>query len=143
MSKLICWQTRSKYSHAALILDDDSVIEAWHRGGVLHNQNISIAHTPGTQVDVFQILPAIDQSAAIHFARAQVGRKYDFGSIFRFISRRPEPHDEKWFCSELVAAACKQGGVDLLNGLIPHSHLSPRDIGLSPYLRKVNTLVSK
>ncbi len=143
VSKAICWQTRSKYSHAALMLDDGSVIEAWHVGGVLHNKTISTVHSPGTTVKVFEVTTKVDEAGVVRFAKYQLGKKYDFGSILRFLSRRAEPVDNKWFCSELVAAACAAGGVNLLSRVTPHSHLSPRDISLSPLLRQVETSITK
>ncbi len=142
VSRAIQWQTRSKYSHAAIMLDDGSVIEAWHIGGVVHSKTISTVHSPGTTVKVFKVVPKIDKAGVVRFAKYQSVKKYDFGPILRFLSRRAEPIDNKWFCSELVAAACAAGGVHLLSKTTPHSHLSPRDISLSPLLKQVNTLVT-
>jgi len=140
VSKAIRWQTRSDYSHIAIELDDGSVIEAWHVGGVAHNQSFRTVHTKGTPVDAFAILEKIDENEALAFLLDQVGKKYDFGSIARFMTRRDEPHDEKWFCSELAMAGVSKGGVDLLKR-IPASHVSPGHMVTSPLLGFIETRI--
>lgn len=132
ISRAIRFQTRSNYSHIAVSLPDGSVIEAWHVGGVRHVKNASVGHTPGTQVDVFDIAADYDQAAVIAYLKSQVGKKYDFRSILRFISRRDDAHNDKFFCSELSESALLAGGLRLLNGR--PSHHSPRDTVMSPYL---------
>ena len=138
ISKAIRWQTRSPYSHIAVELDDGSVVEAWHVGGVAHNRSFRAVHTKGTEVDVFAIARKHDAIVMSDFLLNQVGKKYDFGSIARFMSRRAEPHDEKWFCSELAMACVYVGGVDLLKR-IPDSHVSPGQMVTSPMLEFIGT----
>ena len=138
ISRLIRWQTRSPYSHIAVQLDDGSVVEAWHKGGVRHIGDPLDGHTPGTDIDVYGVysmgceLPSVAKNIIEQFLLAQVGKKYDFVSVARFVTRRLSPADEKWFCSELAEAAFIVGGFRLLNG--PASHHSPRDTVMSPYL---------
>ena len=132
ISRLIRWQTRSLYSHAALRLSDGSVVEAWHVGGVRHTDGYWVDHMAGTKVDVYRICAPFDEDAAEKFALAQVGKAYDFKSVFRFLTRRKVQLDDRWFCSELVEVALREGQLSLLNGN-PSEH-SPRDISLSPIL---------
>ena len=133
ISKAIRFQTRSKYSHIAVELNDGSVIEAWHKGGVRHVKSASDGHKPGTKVDVFEIAQLFDDVAVERFLFAQVGLKYDFKSVARFVSRRDAPADDKFFSSELAEYALAFGGLKILNGN-PSEH-SPRDTVLSPYLK--------
>jgi len=140
ISKLIRWQTRSCYSHIAIELDDGSVIEAWHVGGIAHNQSFRTVHTKGTPVDVFAVMDKYNYEDVVAFLLDQVGKKYDFGSIARFMTRRDEPHDEKWFCSELAMAAVSKGDVDLLKR-IPASHVSPGQLATSPLLGYIETRI--
>lgn len=133
VSRLIRLQTRSIYSHAAVELDSGMVIEAWHNGVDLATHYCE-NHTQGTLVDVFNVAATakqIEQAACFFFQ--QLGKKYDFRGVARFLSRRDEPADDRWFCSELVAAGFQQAGIDLL-ARIPPSHVSPRDLGISPLL---------
>jgi len=132
ISKAIRFQTRSKYSHIGTKFKDGRVVEAWHKNGVQMSPNASTLHTPGTKVDVYRIDGDIDEAMAERFLYDQIGKKYDFNSVARFMSRRKAIENGKWFCSELAEYAVAFAGLRLLNGS-PSAH-SPRDTVLSPYL---------
>ena len=138
ISKAIRWQTRSKYSHIAIELNDGSVIEAWHIGGVANNPSFKTVHSPKTKVDVFEIVGKYDEKKVFEFLTMQLGHKYDFRSIVRFITRKSSKISPKWFCSELACEAFREGGLDLLSR-ISSSHISPRDIAISPMLKLITT----
>ena len=139
VSKTIQWQTRSEYSHVSIEIDGVNY-EAWHIGGVTRNKDFCVNHTPGTPVDVLHILEQyFSRTKLIAFLEAQLGKKYDFRGVFRFLTRRKHPADEKWFCSELVASAYERAGIPLSR--IRPSYLSPRDImGISP---KIATFIEE
>ena len=131
VSRLIRLQTRSRYSHAAVQLPSGTVVEAWRRG--VHMILGPFAHhSVGTVIEVYSVEGDYNLMQVKEFLTAQLGKKYDFRAIFRFLSRRPMPADDRWFCSELVISAFAAGGLDLLNG--PASELSPRDLSLSTCL---------
>jgi uncharacterized protein YycO len=138
ISKLIRFQTRSQYSHIAFELPDGTVIEAGISRGVSHSESFRTLHKPGTKVEVFnvgvdlRVNHEVNFDKAKEFALAQVGKPYDFRSVFRFVSRVPATENGKWFCSELAEKALEAGGVELLRGEA-HNH-SPRDICMSPVL---------
>lgn len=119
------------------------MIEAWHVGGVLHNANPGVRHTPGTVIDIYDVkgMTAEVQQRAEQWLKRQLGKRYDFGSVFRFLSR-----DEKdwsaceWFCSELVMEALMHGGIKLLN--IESHKVSPEVLSWSPLLKLSNTVVT-
>ena len=133
-SLLIRLQTRSRYSHVAVEMDDGTVIEAWAFIGVRHVADKFEAHKAGTVIESFEITGDCDQAAVASFLRSQLGKKYDYRSLVRFITRRNTRLDDKWFCSELVLEAFRRGGLELLMR-IPASHATPRDIIISPFLR--------
>jgi len=139
LSRVIQAQTRSPYSHSALLTADYHLIEAWHGVGVTATPLEDHPHSGGTWVDVFDVRADYDESAVLDFALRQVGKRYDYRAVLRFLSRRDAPDNDRWFCSELVAAAFAAGGLDLLHGR--HSHFSPRDIALSPYLHKTQEIL--
>ena len=141
ISRLIRFQTRSKYSHTALLTSDNTVIEAWHKGGVQEVASISTLHTPGTIVDVFDFTWNVDEEGIEEFARKQVGCSYDFLAILRFLSRRSYTENKKWFCSELIASATEYAGYPLIR--LPSYEVSPRDIAGSAKLRYVETIVTE
>lgn len=70
---------------------------------------------------------------AIGFAMAQVGKKYDYLGVARFVTRRPSKGNEKWFCSELVFEAFRRAGVNLFHR-IEAWEVSPSMISYSPLL---------
>ena len=141
VSWLIKKQTRSIYSHVAIELDDNrTVIEAWAMGGVCIRKNFSEGHSKGTPVDVFKINKSIsvtESEQVEQFLRDQVGKKYDWKSVFRFLKHTPAVDNDKWFCSELVLTALARGAVILQVGRF--SEMSPRDVCLSIGLTKLNS----
>lgn len=140
VSWLIKKQTRSIYSHVAIELDDGrTVIEAWAIGGVCIRKSFNEGHKKGTPVDVFHInkqMSATEAKQAEEFFRDQVGKKYDWKSVFRFLKHKPAVDNDKWFCSELVLTGLARGAVVLQNGRF--SEMSPRDTVLSIGLTKAN-----
>lgn len=121
ISKAIRWQTRSDYSHAAWVCPDFSVIEAWWPHGVRHVADPFLLHTEDTEIDLWAVsgLTAQQEREVERFLRLQLGKRYDMRGVFQFLSRRPCPQNERWFCSELVAAALDLAGAPLLHAA-PH-----------------------
>lgn len=141
VSRVIQWQTRTPYSHAAWMMRDGTVIEAWHVGGVRHNANPFLCHTSGTTVDVYdfkQPLSTAEHDRIESFLLSHCGRSYDFLGVFRFLTRdncEPSNGKLKWFCSELVAEACADAGRRLLRA--PSHQLSPGHLAWSTELIEV------
>jgi len=142
ISKLIKWQTFGQYSHAAWWLRDGTVIEAWHKGGVSHNDSPATLHTPGTEIDVFSI-PGVDEQAVEAFLKEQVGKGYDFAPVVRgFLFRVMRDNPLKWFCSELSFDAVAAGGVKLLSR-VPAWKIHPTLLSYSPLLEPVGTITTR
>lgn len=131
VSALIRWQSRGQYSHAAILMPNGRIIESWQGAGVRIKKL-----TDWSDIDAFTIpgmtIPQWD--TAINYALRQVGKKYDYLGVARFVSRRPSPEDDKWFCSELVYRALQESGVHLFARLEPWA-VSPALISHSPLLR--------
>lgn len=71
----------------------------------------------GSRFDVFDIPTGPAQDTLIlRFLEAQLGKKYDYTMVIRFITREQETRASsgKWFCSELVFAAFLAAGIALL-----------------------------
>lgn len=144
ISQTIQWFHRSEYSHAAWHEPDGSGWEAWARGGVQRFDHFRDTHSPGTIIHCFQV----DMSSAQHdclqnFLRSQEGKGYDFLSVIRFITRRPQrPVDQdRWFCSELIFAAFQYIGMPLLMR-IPAWKVYPEMLAYSPLLVPAGTIVT-
>lgn len=135
ISALIRWQTRSDYSHAAIQLDDGSIIEAWQGAGV--------RKLPGLKrgiegIDAFEITAPYDHLAVLEFLDSVLvdNDGYDYWSVVRFVSRRRAKQNKKWFCSELVFAAIQAAGLNLFQRTHPWE-VSPGLLARSPHLRPV------
>lgn len=143
ISKAIRWQTRGVYSHAAIILPDTTIVEAWHNPAKVRLiTTLSDGHTPGTTVDIFDVATSEQQRDDISvFARMQMGKPYDFAAIARFMSRRNKDNPDKWFCSELVFSAFRYAGIDLLERTEPFQ-VSPVLLSRSPLLVKSHSITT-
>jgi len=134
VSRLIRWQTRSCYSHAALARFEDGqlvVLEAWHVGGVACGL-VDERHTAGTQIDLFEAA-GLDGSIAWDNARETLGQSYDWLGVLRFVSRRSHRRKaRRWFCSEHVMVFARLAGANLLTG--PAENVSPGMLARSPLL---------
>lgn len=135
ISKAIRWQTRGKYSHVAVMLDDGRIIEAWHNPAKVRViTSLSEGHTPGTKVDIFEVETTPDQEVRIaEFLLDQVGKKYDFGGVLRFLSRRNKNNPQMWFCSKLAFSCFLYGGIELLKRIEPYQ-VAPVTMVRSPLL---------
>lgn len=139
VSKAIQWQTRSPYSHVSVMCRNGCGIEAREGKGVRVTTDWLKFKAPGERVDLFVVEVTPAQADSIEaFLLDQVGKKYDWTMVFRFVSRQQASRDEsgKWFCSELAFAAFQQAGVDLLRDTQPWE-VSPGLLGKSPLLRLV------
>jgi len=134
VSKAIQMQTRSPYSHVAVQMQDarGAVIEAWHVGGVREIADPLEGHDSDTVIDVFSVTGLYRETDVVNFLKQELGKKYDFRSVARFLTRIPAKENGKWFCSELVVAAFRHGGLSLQAG--SPDMFSPRDVCMSPYL---------
>ncbi|HUQ94200.1 MAG TPA: YiiX/YebB-like N1pC/P60 family cysteine hydrolase [Bryobacteraceae bacterium] len=130
LSKLIQWQTRGRFSHAAIMMRDGSIVEAWQGKGV----RVQFL-TDYSNVERF-VIPSMTDAQwdkAIAYAMSQVGKKYDYWAIIRFISRTAMPENDHWFCSELVIAALNHADVFPFVRM-PASEISPGLLHVSPLL---------
>lgn len=132
-SALIRWQTRSRYSHAAILLPGrgGTIIESWQWDGV---RTKTLTDWDG--IDVYDVAGMSPEKwhRAISWAQSHIGAGYDWTGVMRFLSRRRVHWDDKFFCSELVFAAMCFAGVRLLKA--HPAEVSPGLMALSPLLTK-------
>lgn len=166
VSRAIQKQTRSVYSHVALKRGVE-VLEAWHepmfdpwwdprpKGRVVLSEGAGApwsVHTDDARIDVYRI-PALEDGLefgctgcdrserAWDWAVTQIGKRYDFAMVWKFIPRGRETDRSKdrWFCSELAAMAFTVAGYPLLER-IPPSETSPGELVRSPLLSYCYTM---
>jgi uncharacterized protein YycO len=135
---LIKRQTRSVYSHAALLVpgSSDRVLESREFAGV---QLTTLSEYDKTFIDWFAIpdMKPEQYERAFNFAMMQMGMKYDYWSVARFLTKVPARENDKWFCSELVHKAIAEGGTRLLCR-IQSAEVSPGLLSYSPRLMQVS-----
>ncbi len=128
-SCLVRWQTRSKYGHVAVKAPDGAVYEALANRGIVCWPH---GRPDECLADAFEITVLADTAEQIEdWLKDQVGKRYDWLALLRFISRRRWYNNDKWFCSELAFAAFEQAGVHFLKRCEPWE-VSPGRLVQSP-----------
>ena len=137
--------TRSWYSHVGLVY--------WHRAsphplrlycmearlcqGVRLILMSELKRRYSGGIDYFAVEDVNDEQrdGALAFCFAQLGKLYDKPGIVRFLWAILLGHmekvrrDDKWFCSELIAAAYKEQGIELVQQ--DETYTSPEDLAES------------
>lgn len=110
-SRLIKLVTLSKFSHMAVLLEDGSVIDTTFLSGVRIQ---SLAKFSEHYRDrTIRDIPLPNELAAKQFLYDQIGKPYDWTALLGIAVRNGKwTNDDSWFCSELVEAAIKAGGLD-------------------------------
>lgn len=113
ISATIRWQTRCWASHAALYVGGGNVIEAWPSKVRLNKQksweNVKALTNPALGPD--------DWDRVEKTMRSQIGKKYDYGAVLRFLSwqRDKDSDNDKWFCFELLHYALRRAGFPVVD----------------------------
>jgi uncharacterized protein YycO len=103
------------WSHVAIIVGDDHIVDAGFSRGVSTPRKLSsfLANNPNHQI----IDIKCDDNAAELWLISQIGKRYDYEAYFgiafynMFDKDRNWQEEDKWFCSELAAACLVKGGV--------------------------------
>lgn len=130
ISRLIRWQTRGGYSHAAILFADGVLVESMQFVGVRAR-----TYDPAEGADEFEIsdITASQIARVREFLTEHLGCGYDYWAIIRFIDRARMPDNDRWFCSELVFAALRLAGISLLLRIEDWA-VSPGMLAVSPLL---------
>lgn len=107
--------TMSNYSHVDVIMpipDEKYLFGALFWEGVSYHN-----HKYSYHKDFYIEFADENQYTRFYrFLEEQKGKDYDIVSIFGFFFHKRQWHDkDKWFCSELIAAAAEYAGVKLVN----------------------------
>lgn len=133
ISLLVRLQTRSIYSHTALLIPGTNwVIESYPGAGV---RKRCLTDKDLSEVDMYDVkgmTPAMWQKA-IEFAETQLTKGYDWRSVLRFVSKTSARENGRWFCSELVHKSIAEGGIRLLER-VDSAEVSPGHVAMSPLL---------
>lgn len=128
-SRAIRWATGGDFSHVDLVLPD-GLLGARAKGGVQLRPFDYKTFT--SKVRVSCEVPF--ESAALAFAKSQIGKPYNFGAIRDMLLHRQRQFTfspPSWYCDELIYGIVSAGGVQLLNTSNPLG-LTPWEVYLSP-----------
>jgi len=103
---------------------------------------LSKNHTAGTKVDIFSIDCTKAQVEQFEcFLLSQVGEKYDFWAILRFLTRKPFIENSKWFCSELIDYGLRLIEI-YLQMRIESYKMPPQLVGISPIPQPIRQIIT-
>lgn len=134
ISRLIRWQDWSSggsYSHVEFRLPTGYLGSQAPDGVKLRPLNYC---TPTEEWLCCVDVPDYVGEKILEFARAQIGKPYDWKAIVGFIIRRDWMNDNSWTCSELVTFTFLQAGFPLLRTHTTN-RISPDTLALSPYIK--------
>ena len=132
--------TDSSYSHVAIIVNQEQVIEAM---GLKRTGYQTINFYRGQDVFTCPLLTEIQRQQIVNFLINQIGTHYDYLLLFWELIRYgfhvlfPYTEDKKYICSTLAADAYKVAGVNLTPKI---KYPSPADIANSKLLTKIGSL---
>lgn len=110
--RFACW---SHWSHVA-VLHGDEVIEAvWPRVRTVPFEEWKREWSAWELVD----FPCPDDAAGYAFARAQIGKRYDWTALVGIAFRQDWAKDSWWFCSEHSAASVHAARRTLFRAKLP------------------------
>ena len=100
-NRLVRWWTKSAYSHAELVLSSGRAWSASFEDGGVRSKLIDFDPKKWDLIDV----PAHLEAGAVAWFTAHRGAKYDLLGNLQFVLAAFPHSQERWFCSEAVAAA--------------------------------------
>ncbi len=130
VSSIVCFLTRSKFSHVDYIFDDGRAYSSLPNTGVNFNNDRNDV-VEWYEMDVWS------KYKFEEFLLSQRYKPYDFGAIGGFVFDRVWDYPDRWFCSELIAAAATYAGTPLYNE--EDNRITPRDLYIHPLIRRIQT----
>ena len=123
----IRWQTRSHWSHAALLVGDALIYEAWQGEGVRKK-----VITDWEDTKTFEVPTTGEQDEKIiAHAESKLGAAYDYRNVFRFVTRTRPCANDRLFCSEYVMDCFAAGGI-LLFKRVSSAKVNPGHLEWTP-----------
>lgn len=127
---IIRWQTWGSVAHAAIWDPNSGLIYEAVLEGVIKRQANA---TDFVTSESYTVNDIVNWTKTLAFLDAQLKKPYDLRGLFQFLARSGGDTRSRWFCSDLVFEAIKQGGVELL-ARVPQNKVSPEQLRRSPLL---------
>ena len=105
--RLICWRTKSRWSHAELVLDHHPSGPSLCASSSIRDDGVrtKLINLNSGRWDVYPLPAGIDAAAAHRWFEQKNGRPYDILGVLGFVLPLPIHWGAAWYCSEAVAAA--------------------------------------
>lgn len=129
-SKIIRARTWSRWSHVAMLLDDEVVLESVAAHGV-RLRALKALKQDSTDWVIFAI-PCPQANLVRNFAKGQLGKPYDILWALGLGINRDWQDDDKWGCSEIFAWPFQQAGYPIFRAEEVHA-ITPQDIWRIPF----------
>lgn len=133
VSRAIGWQTwgpGGDWSHVDFALPDGYLGSQAPDGVQLRPLDYC---KPTAELKCYIEVPDDGGEKVLEWAHSQIGKPYDYKSIFGFLIKRDWRDDSAWICSEYVAYAFMQAGYPILNTQYCN-RVSPSIASLTPYI---------
>ncbi len=122
--RLIRMVTWGKWSHVGILSNDFSIYDSKLSCGGVVKADLGDRLSQYRKHCVVEL--PVDDAGVIRAVHSQLGKPYDFSAVFGIPFHRNWQEEDKWFCSELVAWACAQGGFPVINK--PFGRVTPQDL---------------
>ena len=144
VASLIRFQTRSKYSHAAVWSPRRQLLWESRPGTGVRRITWTRNQARRSKASFFTV-PSMTEAGmaeAMEWADRQVGKGYDYLGVLRFLSRETRDNRNRFFCSEFDFEFALRGGVLLLHNIQPYE-VSPALLSFSPLMEPfdIDTLI--
>ncbi|MCF6767431.1 hypothetical protein L3V86_03500 [Thiotrichales bacterium 19S11-10] len=132
VSWILCVGMASRYSHCEIEIDGTCYGSVPLKGVYKHSVEDLISHYD--VIESWEIKLSDDEKKfkdkLIHWLEAQIGAGYDYlpALALGFLRRNWQEDQRKWFCSELVDAACKAADLPLTNQYFLPYRVTPNDL---------------
>lgn len=101
-------------SHVGIVVTDGMVIDStFAHGGVREWPEHVWRRMDGRRVVADITIDLPNERAAAEFARAQIGKRYDWTALAGMALWGDWATPDRWYCTELMAATMQAGGIDL------------------------------
>lgn len=118
LSTLIRLATWSRWSHVALVVNRDFVVEADAREGVRERPFMEALSR--SKEAALSALSCTRPEAVIAAAMSQIGKPFDYRGALGLGLHRDWQNNDRWFCSELIAWSFAASGAPLFRAEAAH-----------------------
>ncbi len=133
-SAAVRFVTWSQYSHVDLVTRSGLAVGAVLGQGVVQVP-LDVRLAKASRYAFAYVVA--DSYAVEAFVDQQLGKPYDLTALIGMMARRDWQKDDRWFCSELVAAALKRTGSAIV--CKDTGRVTPQDLLESPLLTLAET----